>query len=194
MKFHLLRIVLLLFVSSILLCGKEETLPDADQLMEGMIFCVTHSKSPNMVIYRLIHDGNTQGQVDNSTTVQAYWLLTNKGNKVERLTRIERKMAFGFEIEHSFPNKIQIRLNAIKNRTIEIVTNSNTKKGWMGVMRINDIPACLNEVFIDFKHSLFGPKVISIDFIGESLAGKQSITERIWVRPPPMSKEQSIDQ
>ena len=118
---------------------------------QNIIFEVKHSKTPNVVVYQA---NKTLGNLLNpNKPVDVFWLMNSKGKKVETLTSIEWRMAYGYKLKTIISGKkYTITLNAIKNKVITIFQNEKGKVE--AFMDINGKYSRLLSVFIDFEYFL----------------------------------------
>lgn len=97
---NLLNITLILLSS---LSGSPVRYPIPTK-SEGHLFYIQRTHNTNTVIYEANFDKN--GQLDPDRPIQIHWVLYEKGNAIEPLTRFENAFAFG--VKHKLvKNKIQ---------------------------------------------------------------------------------------
>ena len=143
---------------------------------QNIIFEVKHSKSPNVVVYQA--NKTLKNLLDVEKPIDVFWLMITKGKKVETLTSIEWRMAFGYKLKTVIAGKkYTITLNAIKDKTITIVQNENGKVE--AYMNINGVYSRLTSVYIDFEYSFYIPDVKYVDFIGRSVNSNSVTVERV---------------
>jgi hypothetical protein len=143
---------------------------------QDIIFQVKHSQSPNVVVYQA--NKTLQKILNPEKPIDVYWLMNTKGKKLETLTTIEWRMAFGYRLLPIVKGKkYKIQLNAIKNKEITILQDDLGKVE--AFMTINGVYAKLNGVFIDFEYSFYLPQVNYVEFTGTAITTNKKCTERI---------------
>ncbi len=148
-----------------------------DDKDKDVLFVISHNKSPNIVVYRanfISHDLlNTKDPFD------VFWLMKSKGNTVEDITYIEKKTAFGFKVEKIEDNKrYRIRLKALAEKYIDIIKNKSGK--FESFITINDTRIRLENIFVEFEYTLYGPNVKYLDFKRRNPVNGEKIVRRYY--------------
>jgi len=143
---------------------------------QNIIFEVKHSKTPNIVVYQA--NKTVSNLLNPEKPADVFWLMNSKGKKVETLTSLEWRMAYGYKLKTIISGKkYTITLNAIKNKVITIVQSEKGKVE--AFMDINGKYSRLISVFIDFEYSFYLPSVNFVEFIGKDVNSSEIIAERV---------------
>jgi hypothetical protein len=143
----------------------------------NVIFEIKHSKSPNVVIYQANKSGKQL--FDHQKPVDVFWLMNTKGKKIETLTTLEWKLAFGFKlIPMEKGKKYTLNLHAIKNKHISISLDESGKAE--AFLLINGVFSRLTGVYIDFEYSFYLPKVQYVELTGEAVGSNKKCVERVF--------------
>jgi hypothetical protein len=143
---------------------------------QNIIFEVKHSKTPNVVVYQA--NKNIKNVLNPDKPVDVFWLMNSKGKKVETLTSIEWRMAYGYKLKTIVSGKkYTITLNAIKNKVITIIQNETGKVD--AFMNINNNYSKLICVYIDFEYTFYLPSVNFVEFIGKDVNSNKIIAEKV---------------
>ncbi len=142
---------------------------------KNVLFTISHNKSPNIVIYKANCENNNM--INTKNPFDVFWLMKTKGNKVENITFIEKKTAFGFKVEQiTYNQKYRIRLNALEEKYIDIVRNNSGKFDCF--INIENTLIKLNNIFVKFEYGLLGPDIEYLDFKGVNAKTGQKIIKR----------------
>lgn len=139
------------------------------------LFHVERSKNRNIVCY----DANTTptGGLDMDNPLKVYWI-----NKEDRpgerngLNALQRRLAFGYKVQHKNYSSTTIALNGCKDHPINIEKNASNK--YVCVTSINQQPSLLYKVYVKTKDS----NSLSVEYIelsGVSLVSGTAVSERI---------------
>jgi hypothetical protein len=143
---------------------------------QNIIFEVKHSKTPNVVVYQA--NKTLSNLLNAEKPVDVFWLMNSKGKKVETLTSIEWRMAYGYKLKTIISGKkYTITLNAIKDKIITIFQNEKGKVE--AFMDINGKYSRLITVFIDFEYTFYLPSVNFVEFIGKDVNSSEITSERV---------------
>jgi len=141
------------------------------------LFVVRHNKSPNYVVYQANIEANKKLNIKNP--VDVYWFMKTKGETIEKVTIIEWKLAYGFELDEvKRSEEYKLNLHAIEEKTILVKKNSVGK--FTSYMTINGEKAKLKVVFINFETTFGFPSVKYLDFRGTNIHTGKFVTERFF--------------
>jgi len=112
---------------------------ELDKKGDEHLFMVTRCRNTDVIMYDLNLDRH--GNVVNSAPLKIYWIKKTQNNKIEPLTWIQKKYAYGIKfikganLRHdewafefvSYPGRI-FKLRQIEKRTFKVYTNSNNKE------------------------------------------------------------------
>ena len=143
---------------------------------QNVIFEVKHSKGPNVVVYQA--NKTIKNLLNTEKPIDVFWLMNTKGKKVESLTSIEWRMAFGYKLKTIISGKkYTLTLNAIENK---VITISQNEAGQVeAFMIINGVNSKLSSVFIDFEYSFCLPNVKYVQFIGRAVNSNKVMLEKV---------------
>lgn len=137
------------------------------------LYRIERSLNTNVVHY----DANVtpEGNLDPSEPVAAYWILHEKGGKRQELTKIDKKMAYGFKVERD-PEAQFLTMRPSPNPKREIkVYRVNDR--WRAETLINGQPAFLEKVYV--KTSKSGTKVVYVEVFGQEITSGDDLYEKL---------------
>ncbi len=156
---------------------KYDTHKINDEEDKDVLFIISHSKSPNIVVYKA--NFVSHNLIDTQKPFDVFWLMKSKGNKIEDITYIEKKTAFGFTVEKIEENKrYRIRVKALEEKQIDIIKNQSGK--FESFITINNTRIKLENIFVDFEYTFYGPKVKYLDFKGRNPLNGEKIVRRYY--------------
>jgi len=139
--------------------------PAAAQVKTSPLFIIERSKNANVVHYdaRLTADG----KLDPKEPVIVYWVMLAEDGRRKELSWIEKKKAYGFEIEPDPSVKgYKMTLVADPQRPITVKQERDAVRA-EGV--IDGRPAVLEKMYIKASDGLTGPKVEYLELYGKDL-------------------------
>ena len=146
----------------------------AEEACPAHLFIIARSKNANLVVY----DANRgpAGDLNASEPVVAYWLLNGEPDKREKLNRIERERAYGFDTAPGdAPGTYTLTFKARKKRHFLV----RMLKGCPVVTAtIGGQTAILRRLFVQSKEDDFLPKVEYIEFFGEDAESGAPVYEK----------------
>jgi len=98
-----IKMLLILLVSEIY---GSVSAGNSDNNREYGLFKIGRSRDPNEIIYSLNFD--QAGKPDKSNPIEIYWIKRTNNNKVEPLTWIQSKYAYGIKIINELKNEDEI--------------------------------------------------------------------------------------
>lgn len=135
------------------------------------IFVFERSINPNYVCY----DINLQnGSLCQKEPLKSYWVLPEVP-KIDALTFLDKKMAFGIKVVRSEKNEATVRLSAYKDLNIRICKH---KGKWVGIVKWNGHEIVLQKMFAQMKPP-FSIKCEYVDIYGTDLKTGKKCRERI---------------
>ena len=149
--------------------------PAAAQTKTSPLFIIERDKNTNVVHYdaRLTADG----KLDPKEPVIAYWALVAGDGRREKLSWIEKKMAYGFTIKPDLlVNGYKMALVAAPEKQIFV---KKEKDAVRAEVVINGRPAVLEKLHIHASEGLTGPKVHYIEVYGKDLKTGEKLHEKI---------------
>ncbi|MDZ7695710.1 MAG: DUF4833 domain-containing protein [Deltaproteobacteria bacterium] len=149
--------------------------PAAAQIKTSPLFIIERNKNANVVHYdaRL----TSEGKLDPKEPVIAYWVLLAEDGRREKLSWLEKKMAYGFTI------KPDPSVNGYKISLVSAPEKQITVKKEKDVVRaeavIDGRPAVLEKMYINASDGLTGPKVRYIEVYGKDLQTGEKRREKM---------------
>jgi len=137
------------------------------------LFVIRRSLNANIVVYDAVRD--SQGNLDPTSPVKAYWLLNaDKGERAD-LNLIEKVEAYGVEVGSSTKQSAQITVKALKDRPISVRIEGKRPEA---IARISGQDALLRSVFV--KTVPNHPRSVEyVELVGVSLRAHKPVRERI---------------
>ncbi len=137
------------------------------------LFVIHRSANENELVYeaRLHSDG-----FDTEDPISIFWIMKTKNDRIEPLTGMERRYAYGVSVTHATTTEVTFSLSALKDRTVTLKKEGGTIRATLLVSG----QACeLTGIFIQSKGSGLIPKVDYVEVTGKSLATGAEIKEKI---------------
>ena len=149
--------------------------PAAAQIKTSTLFIIERSKNANVVYYdaRLTADG----KLDPQEPVIAYWVMLAEDGRREKLSWIEKKMAYGFTIKPDpSVNGYKMTLVAVPERQITV---KKEKDAVRAEVVIDGRPADIEKMYIKASDGLTGYKIQYVEVYGKDLQTGESLREKI---------------
>jgi hypothetical protein len=141
--------------------------PTARAQTAATLFFIERSKNANIVLYDA-HVG-PNGTLDADQPVVGYWIMKAEDSRHEDLTFMERKMAYGFDVEPGTrAGTYTMRLVSFKERALTLL---NVAGRWRAKVMISGKPAFLKKLYIASDEHSFTPTVLYVDLYGEDDTG-----------------------
>lgn len=129
------------------------------------------STNSNYVCY----DINLQdGKLCTEEPLTSYWVLGGE-TRIESLTFLDKKMAYGVKVISSKENEATIHLTAYKDQTFRICKH---KGKWVAIAKLNGHEFVLQKMFAQMKPH-FSVKCEYIELIGTDITTGEKCRERI---------------
>jgi len=147
----------------------------AAQIKTLTLFIIERNVNANVVHYdaRLTADG----KLDSKEPVIAYWALIAGDGRREKLSWIEKKMAYGFTIKpNPSVNGYKMALVAAPEKQIIV---KKEKDAVHAEVVINGRPAGLEKLHVHASDGLTGPKVHYIEVYGKDLKTGEELHEKM---------------
>ena len=135
------------------------------------IFIFERSTNSNYICY----DINLQdGKLNKKEPLKTYWVL-DEGARIEDLTFLDRKMAFGVKVISATDNEATVHLTAYKDLHIRICKQ---KGKWVGIVKLHGYEILLEKMFVQMKPT-FALRCDHIEIIGTDTTTGEKRNERI---------------
>lgn len=140
------------------------------------LFKIGRTKDSNEIYYTINLD--KKGNLDSENPITVYWLKKNNGNKVEPLTWIQKKYAYGLHIIEKSDESAKFQFVSYHKRTFELKKN---KEGNFRVYTISeDRLVEVNKIYIHLDGGSFWFPVISkVDLLSKDPVTNKSVVEEI---------------
>jgi hypothetical protein len=163
-----MKLLPLLLATVVALWGSERTL-------RLPLFVIERSTNANVVHYDAHLASN--GEIDTSQPIDAYWIMAARDGHREELSSLERSRAYGFTVEPgSDSHLIRIELVSQKRRTIQIYRDGNTVRA---ETLIAGRRAYLTRIYVNAHKVLAVPTVKSIEMFGVDVATGEPLHETV---------------
>ena len=149
--------------------------PAASQIRTSPLFIIERSKNANVVHYdaQLTADG----KLDPKEPVIAYWVRLAEDGRREKLSWIQKKIAYGFTIKPDpSVDSYGMTLVAAPEKPIIVKKEKETVRA---EAIIDGRPAVLEKIYIYASDGLMGPKVHYIDVYGKDLQTGEERREKM---------------
>ena len=125
------------------------------------LFHIERNKNANIVVYdaRVMPDSSLAEE----DPMVVYWIKEAEDNRIEDLKGIERKMAYGFDVESREGNRLVVDLVADVGRDLVVDRHAGEYRAFM---EINGTTVLLDRIYIFAKETLMLPKVKYIELFG----------------------------
>lgn len=145
----------------LLLAGVGDSPAQTNQLL----FVVARSKNANILHYDAQLDQD--GKLNAREPVKVYWILLADKGQVEELNLVERKKAYGFDIQpEASVQAHRMTLRACPTRAIKVY---QTSTGVKAELIIDGRPAYFEKMYIDSTEGLVLPTVNYIELFGRDV-------------------------
>jgi hypothetical protein len=154
--------------------------PAVAQIRTSPLFIIERSKNANVIHYdaRLTADGKP----DPKEPVIAYWVMFAEDGRREKLSWIEKKMAYGFTIKPDpSVNGYKMTLVAVPERPITV---KQEKDAVRAEVVIDGRPAFLEKIVISVSDGLTGPKIQHVEVSGKDLQTGENLREKMMPKGP----------
>ena len=135
------------------------------------VFYFERSTNENYVCYDI---NLKDGALCQKEPLKAYWVLGG-GKRIEGLTFLDRKMAFGIKVIKSTKDEASVYMTANKDLSIRICKR---KGKWVGIIKVNGREIVLQKMFAQMKPP-FSVKCEYIDIFGTDPLTGEKLCERL---------------
>ena len=135
------------------------------------VFRFERSTNNNYICYDI---NLKDGALNQKEPLRAYWVLGGE-TRIEELTFLDRKMAFGVKVVSTKKDEAVVHLTAYKDLNIRICRH---KGKWVGIVKLNGHEMILQKMFAQMKPH-FSVKCEHVDIYGKDITTGESLHERI---------------
>jgi hypothetical protein len=141
-----------------------------------LLFIVEQSINTNIVVYEANFQSN--GKLDAEKPLKVYWILNEKGKKVEDVTYLEWKFAYGYDYKINSQGDFILQMKAFQDRTISIFKSNGNS--YYGLIKIAGKIAKLEKIYVKCETSWTGPKIYYAELIGKEINTGTVVKEKIY--------------
>jgi len=172
------NIYLFLLISITTQAQKTQKPHPTPEKSQNHLFYIQHSQNHNTFVYEA---NLTNKKFDETEPIKIHRIAYTKGGVKEELTKIQRKMAYGIEIQKQKENNYEFSLVSYPEKKLYLEI---TTKGKPQVRTtINGKKMILHKMFLNMqKGASFTPKIEYIDFHGTDIESGKEIKERFFVK------------
>lgn len=139
------------------------------------LFRIERSKNANVVLYE--SKVRADGTLDADEPVRAAWLMLAEQGQREKLTLMERKFAYGFDVRANGEGPgVFLHLKALKKRVVHVVLNE--QRCAVALATIGGEAGVLQRIFVKTNEGLV-PKVEYVELFGVQAGTGSALYERI---------------
>lgn len=156
-----------------LLAATGSTRAGAAQLRAHRLFVIERSKNANVVVYDALTDGHG---LNPRRPLDAYWLLHAEAGQRDELSWLEKKLAYGHELQSKVTRDgFDMRLVSFE-RTLRVRLDGGRPFAWTQVAGRR---ARLQRVFVQTDEGGVRPSVQWVDVHGLDLKTRSPLSERL---------------
>ena len=139
------------------------------------LFHIDRNKNSAIVCYDL---NLKDGVIDKNNPIAIYWSDSNKPTeKLNDLSSIQKKMAFGINVSSVSDNKVSFTMKAYNKKTITVTYNATTKTA-SPLTILDGKQARLQRLFVSASPPMY-TSVDYVEFYGQSVQTKENLYEKI---------------
>ena len=135
------------------------------------IFVFERSNNTNYVCYDINLE---KGQLIQKEPLKAYWVLGHE-TRIENLTFLDRKMAFGVKVVSAKADEAVVHLTAYKDLRIRVCKHGGK---WVGIVKLNGREIVVQKMFAQMKPPV-NVKCEYVEITGTDLKTGEKRKERI---------------
>ncbi len=152
----------------------EDSLPVPNE--PNQIFYLQRDPDSNTIVYTLNIEN---GILNESEPVHQYWIRYAENGEKQKLSFIQRKMAYGIHFNKLDTDIFELYVQAYKPLKILLSKNANSEK-YQASVKVQDMDILLSRFFVRIKGgSLFKPNVKYIEISGKNKATGKKVTYRV---------------
>lgn len=155
-------------------------LPETTEESKGKIlFKIERSRDPDEIWYTV--NLNQNGSLNEDRPVKAFWVRKSENNKIEPLTRIQKRFGYGIrtvDSENSSDSEWHFQIAAYKNRVFILKKSGDSQYNVFTLSRSGEIE--IDRIFVEFDGGSFlAPNITEVKLTGFDLKTGREITEVI---------------
>ncbi|MBO7138554.1 MAG: DUF4833 domain-containing protein [Bacteroidaceae bacterium] len=135
------------------------------------VFVFERSTNTNYVCYDINLEN---GSLSQKQPLNAYWVLGDE-TRIEGLTFLDRKMAYGIKVISAEKNEALVHLTAYKDLSIRICKH---KGKWVGIVKMHGRELVIQKMYAQMKSSL-SVKCEYVEIYGTDITTGEKRSERI---------------
>lgn len=142
---------------------------------KNQLFYLQRDPDSNTIIYALNLEN---GELNRTNPVLAYWIRYADAGQIQKLSFIQRKMAYGINVKELAPDLYEMHIQAYKPLKITLSKNEKTGK-YQAFVTVKDKIILLDRIFVRINGgSLFKPNVQYIEVCGHHTENGKEINYR----------------
>jgi len=142
-----------------------------------VLFKIERSRDPDEIWYTI--NLNQNGSLNQDMPVKAFWVRKNENNKIEPLTRIQKRFGYGIrslDSENSRDNEWHFQLAAYKNQIFILKRSADLHYRVFTLSGSKEIE--VERIFVEFDGGSFlTPNIAEVKLTGVNLKTGKEITE-----------------
>jgi len=146
-----------------------------DDAKAQRLFRVERSKNANVVVYDALV--TPDGRLQSGSPVDAYWLTLAKDGQREKLSRIQRRFAYGFKTRFLDEDTVVMNMAADLGREITVDVVEGVPRA---VTDIDGSDAVLDRIYVKSIEKKLWPSVEYLELFGVDAMTGEERYERIY--------------
>lgn len=159
------------FILHTLLCSLLSLTAQAITIPRDHIFVFERNTNTNYVCYDINLE---KGQLNQKEPLKAYWVLGHE-TRIENLTFLDKKMAFGVKVISAKEDEAVVHLTAYKDLNIRLCKRSGK---WVGIVKVGGHEIVLQKMYAQMKAPV-NVKCEYVEITGTDLKTGEKRKERI---------------
>lgn len=166
-----------LFVHALLLTLVSVLSAEPAPACPAELFRIERSKNANVVLYEA--KVAADGRLDADEPVRASWLMLAEQGQREKLTLLERKFAYGFDVKGNGEGPgVRLHLKALKTRVVHVALSEEGCP--VALATIDGQAARLQRIYVKtVERTLAPPKVEYVELFGVQPGTGSALSERL---------------
>ncbi len=144
-----------------------------DDIVAHRLFHIERNKNANIVVYdaQVLPDGN----LPEKDPVIVYWLTLAEDGERKKLMEIEKRLAYGFNVESREGNDLVLKMKADVGRQVMVAAHEDSFRAFMD---IDGRRALLDHIYIFAEESRMLPTVKYIEMFGADVETGEDLYEK----------------
>ena len=169
-----LVVLKIMFISAVAQDSQSADSGGQSNISPQQLFHIERNKNANTAVYAA--QLQSDGSLYREEPVIAYWLMLAEDGSRQDLNKIEKKMAYGFEVGDAAKDSVLMKLNADVGRDIIVRVIRDTCRAIIPIMNKR---AYLNRIYIMAIEKPPRPKVQYMELFGTDINSGEELYEKI---------------